>query len=53
MNGSKKKMDKAFAWAAFVASYFLVWLMISMPMERQSDEQSESKAVIASLGIEN
>ncbi len=53
MNGSKNKVDNAFAWAAFLASYVLVWLMISMPMERQPGEQRGPKAVVASLGTEN
>ena len=53
MNGDMKKMDKALAWAAFLASYLLVWLMISMPMERQPHEVTESRAVVASLGVEN
>lgn len=50
MNGSKKKMDRAFAWAAFLASYVLVWLLISMPMEWQSGAPPQPKAVFASLG---
>jgi hypothetical protein len=51
MNDSKKKMDKACAWAAFLASYLLVWLVISMPMERQADDRTAPAAVIASLSM--
>lgn len=53
MNSSKKKMNNAFAWAAFLASYILVSLMISMPMQRQPTEQPSSEAVFARLAVDN
>lgn len=51
MNDSKKKANTAFAWAAFLASYGLVWLVISMPMERQPEPAARSQAIIATLSI--
>lgn len=51
MNDSKKKANTAFAWAAFLASYVLVWLVISMPMERQPERVAGSEALIATLSM--
>nr|CAD6424510.1 hypothetical protein REQ54_02629 [Rhizobium sp. Q54] len=53
MNDGKKKMNTACAWAAFLGSYLLVWLVISMPMERRSDDPAAPAAVIASLSAGN
>ena len=51
MNDSRHKLDKAFGWAAFLASYLLVAVLISLPFsDRGTNEQPRtSKGEIASL----
>jgi len=51
MNDSRHKLDKAFGWAAFLASYLLVAVLIFLPFpDRGTNEQPRtSKGEIASL----
>lgn len=51
MHDSRQKFDKVFGWAAFLASYLLVVVLISLPFsDRGTNEQPQtSKGEIASL----
>lgn len=50
MNGSRRKTHDGLAWGVFVASYLLVWLLVSIPVEQHSDQPARPEALVAGLG---